>query len=152
MPYSTQTINGREYAYKYKSVWNKEKQRSEQKRDYLGRIIDGKLVPNKRQVLKEELAKEKVSTTKHGPVPARECRRLFSGATYLFDRIGADLEIDEDLRSCYPEIYKEIQSLAYYIALEPSSPLYRYKRWAATHKHPCGKDILPRGVASCCQC
>ena len=141
MSYSTQTIDGREYAYEYKSVWNKEKQRSEQKREYLGRIIDGKLVPNKRQALKEELAKEKGFATKRGPVPARECRRLFSGATYLFDKIGADLGIDEDLRSCYPEIYKEIQSLAYYIALEPSSPLYRYKRWAATHKHPCGKDI-----------
>ena len=45
MPYSTQIINGREYAYEYKSVWNKEKQRSEQKRDYLGRIIDGEFVP-----------------------------------------------------------------------------------------------------------
>jgi len=141
MAYSTQVIQGREYAYEYKSVWNKEKQRSEQKREYLGRIIDGVFVPNKKQILKEELAREKGEPTKRGPVPTEKCKRLFTGATYLFEKIGEELGVEADLRTCFPEIHKEVLSLAYYLALEPMSPLYRFKRWALTHKHPCGCEI-----------
>jgi len=141
MPRSTQIIDGREYVYEYKSVWNKEKQRSEQKREYLGRIIDGKFVPNKKQALKEKLAQEKKLVVKRGPVPAEECKRLFAGATYLFDKIGEKLGMEADLRSCFPGIHKEILSLSYYLALEPLSPMYRFKRWATTHEHPCARDI-----------
>ena len=141
MAYSTQKIQGREYAYEYKSVWNKEKQRSEQKREYLGRIIDGVFVPNKRQVLKDELARGKDEQAKRGPVPAEKCKRLFTGATYLFDRIGEKLGVEADLRACFPEIHNEVTSLAYYLALEPMSPMYRFKRWALTHKHPLGLEI-----------
>ena len=141
MAYSTQIIQGREYAYEYKSVWNKAKQRSEQKREYLGRIIDGVFVPNKRQTLKEELAREKDEPAKRGPVPAEKCKRLFTGATYLFDKIGEKLGVEADLRSCFPEIHKEVHSLAYYLALEPMSPMYRFKRWALTRNHPFGLEI-----------
>jgi hypothetical protein len=139
--YSTQIIQGREYAYEYKSVWNKEKQRSEQKREYLGRIIDGVFVPNKRQELKEELVRRKDTPIKRGPVPAGNCKRLFTGATYLFDRVSEMLGVEADLRACFPEIHKEIHSLAYYLALEPMSPMYRFKRWALTHKHPFNLEI-----------
>jgi Transposase len=141
VPRSSQIINGREYAYEYKSVWNKEKQRSEQKREYIGRIIDGEFVPNKNYQLREKLSKERETPDKPGPVPAIECKRLFSGATYLLDQLGETLGIEIDLESCFPSHHREILSLAYYLALEPSSPLYRFKRWAATHKHPYGKDI-----------
>ena len=141
MPYSTQIIQGREYAYEYKSIWNKEKQRSEQKREYLGRIINGVLVPNKKQALKNELAQMKETPRKRGPVPTEKCKRLFTGATYLFDKIGEALGVEADLQSCFPEIHKEVLSLAYYLALEPMSPMYRFKRWALTHKHPCGCEI-----------
>ena len=141
MPKSTQIIGGREYVYEYKSVWNKDKQRSEQKREYLGRIIDGKFVPNKKQALKEKLAQEKELAVKCGPIPAEECKRLFVGATYLFDKIGEKLGMEADLRSCFPGLHKEILSLSYYLALEPFSPMYRFKRWATTHKHPYARDI-----------
>jgi hypothetical protein len=141
MPRSTQIINGREYVYEYKSVWNKEKQRSEQNRDYLGRMIDGEFVPSKKYLLREELAQERGAPKKRDPVPVSECKRLFAGATYLLGRIGDALGVEADLKSCFPECYKQILSLAYYLALEPSSPMYRFKRWATTHEHPFGKDI-----------
>jgi len=141
MPRSTQIIGGREYVYEYKSVWNKEKQRSEPKRKYLGRMIEGEFVPNKKYLLRQELEKEKEQSTKRGPVPTTECKRLFSGATYLLNQIGDALGIDADLKSCFPSIHKELRSLAFYLALEPFSPMYRFKRWAVTHEHPYGKDI-----------
>ena len=141
MPKATQIINGREYVYEYISVWNKEKQRSEQKREYLGRMIDGEFVPNKNYLLRQELDHEQQSIKKRGPEPVSECKRVFAGATYLFDVIGETTGVKEDLKSCFPNIHKEMSSLAYYLALEPVSPMYRFKRWAATHEHPCGRDI-----------
>jgi transposase len=141
MPQGRQVIDGREYVYEYKSVWNKEKRRSEQKREYIGRVIDGEFVPNKRYLLREELEKNNAAVGRRGPVPAKECKRLFAGATYLFDRIGEATGITEDLKACFPDLHQEILSLSYYLALEPFSPLYRFKRWATTHEHPCGRDI-----------
>ena len=147
MPRGTQYIGGREYVYEYKSIWNKEKQRSEQKREYIGRMIDGELVLNKKQQLKEEFEREKEQGKKRGPVPAVECKRQFAGATYLFSKISETLGIGTDLKSCFPGMHKEMLSLAYYLALEPSSPMYRFKRWAVTHEHPCGKDIPSQRIS-----
>jgi transposase len=141
MPRATQIISGREYVYEYKSVWNKSKQRSEQKREYLGRMINGEFVPNKKFLLREELAQEKAVAIKRGPSPATECERAFSGATYLFDKISDMLGVEADLKACFPGFYKEILSLAYYLVLEPHSPVYRFKRWSASHTHPYGRDI-----------
>ena len=59
MPKGKQTIQGRTYVYEYKHHWNSEKKRSEQKREYMGRIIDGKFVPNKVYLLRQELEEER---------------------------------------------------------------------------------------------
>jgi transposase len=138
MPQGRQFINGREYVYDYKSVWNKEKQRSEQKREYIGRIIDGEFVPSKRYELQQELS-EKNGEKHHSPPSITECKRVFAGATHLFDEIGKLTGVERDLQACFPKRYKEILSLVYYLALEPHSPLYRFKRWGLTHEHPFGK-------------
>lgn len=140
MPRGSQIIQGREYVYEYVSVWNKEKQRSEQKREYIGRIIDGEFAPNKRYLLKQELASQQAEN-RRGPKVAENCKRLFAGATHILDEIGDKTGVAKDLAACFPQIHKEIQSLAYYLALEPDAPLYRFRRWAATHEHPCGRDI-----------
>jgi transposase len=140
MPQGRQIINGREYAYNYISVWNKEKQRSEQKRDYIGRIVDGIFCPNKKYLLQQELSGV---IAKNEPESGKitGCKRLFVGATYLLDQVGILTGIQEDLKICFPRIYREIQSLAYYLVLEPDSPLYRFNHWAQSHAHPFGMDI-----------
>ena len=91
--------------------------------------------------MREELKKGKATVGKRGPVPANECKRLFAGATYIFDQIGEITGVTKDIKTSFPGIDKELLSLSYYLALEPFSPMYRFKRWAATHEHPCGKDI-----------
>ena len=141
MAQGRQVIDGREYVYEYRSVWNKEKQRSEQKREYLGRIIDGQFVPNKTSILRAKLNKEAVTNGSSESVPVVGCRRLFAGATYLLDRIGDVTGVTDDIRACFPGIHRELQSLVYYLALEPCSPMYRFGRWAKTHDHPYEKDI-----------
>jgi hypothetical protein len=102
--------------------------------------VDGEFVPSKKYLLQQELSQER-SEKKRGPVPTESCRRLFAGATYLLSAIGEKLGVERDLKACFPQQHKEILSLVYYLALEPDTPLYRFGRWAHTHKHPYGEDI-----------
>lgn len=132
----TQIINGTEYVYEYVSVWNADKKRSEQKRTYIGKNVDGVFVPNKAYSLQQ-----RVDRVKPGPVPASECKRLFYGATYLLDSIGEVTGVTEDLKQCFPQEYKAIMSLAYFLVLEENTPMYRFGKWARTHVHPYGSDI-----------
>lgn len=136
----TQTINGTEYVYEYISVWNSAKKRSEQKRNYIGKNVNGIFVPNKHYALQQQIANAKVEM-KPGPVPTTACKRLFYGATYLLDTIGQATSITEDLKKCFPEDYEEILSLAYFLVLEENTPIYRFHKWAAMHVHPFQTDI-----------
>ena len=141
--------SGITYAYESISYWDKEKRQSRAKRTLIGRVDpdSGKIVPTDgrmKKMNKSDLhpTPDKLGpTSRRSPVPAKECKRLFAGATYLFDRIGEATGVTEDLKASFPGLHEEMLSLSYYLALEPSSPLYRFKRWATTHDHPCGRDI-----------
>lgn len=135
----TQVIRGIEYVYEDQPYWDSEKKRGTHKRVYIGKNFDGIFVPNKKYKLQQELDTLK-SEVKPGPVPAAECKRTFCGATVLLDAISNKIGVTQDLKACFPEDYKAIQSLAYYLVLE-SAPLYRFKKWSCTHEHPYGKDI-----------
>lgn len=130
--------NGVTYVYESKGYWDKEKQQARNNRVCIGKLDPetGELIPSKR------LAAQDASTAPgKGAVPCVECARNFYGATYLFDAIGARLGITEDLKRCFPEIYKQILSVAYYLILEDRNPMSRFPRWALTHAHPYGKNI-----------
>ena len=60
---------------------------------------------------------------KPGPVPATRTARLFYGATWLFNVIGEQLGISEDLKRCFPKTFRQILSVAYYLVLEDKNPL-----------------------------
>ncbi|TKB05469.1 transposase, partial [Desulforhopalus sp. IMCC35007] len=78
---------------------------------------------------------------KPGPVPITRQARSFYGATYLFDQLGEEVGVTEDLKSCFPETYRQILSIAYYLIVEDRNSLSRFPRWAAVHRHPHGRDI-----------
>ncbi len=137
MPRGTQVINDTEYVYEYDSTWDKEKKYGTHKRNYIGKIVDGAFVPNKKYRLQMQLEESR----KGGPVPVAEHKRWFYGATYLFDAIGEKLGVSADLRKCFPETYKKILSVAYYLILEDRNPLSRFGKWARTHVHPFGKAL-----------
>lgn len=134
--------SGITYAYESVSYWDKEKKQSRAKRTLIGRVDpqSGKVVPTDGRVQK---SKESVNSqsAKRGPVPSLEVSRHFYGATYLFDTVGEKLGITDDLKRCFPDIYKEILSLAYYLILEEQGALFRFEKWGILHKHPYGKDI-----------
>lgn len=136
--YQTNKQTGITYAYKSESYWNKEKQQSRSKRKCIGKVepSTGKIVPTRKT--------RPYNNTRSGggvPISITNAARYFYGATYLFDKIGEKLGVTSDLKQCFPDTYKQIQSIAYYLILEDKNPLSRFTKWAALHKHPYGKDI-----------
>jgi hypothetical protein len=73
--------------------------------------------------------------------PPAVFQRNFCGATWIFDEIGRKLGITDDLKACFPETWKQILSIAYYLILEDRNPLSRFPRWATNHRHPFGAVI-----------
>ena len=128
------------YVYESKAFWDKEKRQSRARRTLLGRLDPktGEIVPTdgrgkrRRDMFPEEAAK-------HAVLP--NIRRRFAGATHLFDAICKMTGVAEDLRRCFPDTWKAILSVAYYLIIEDSNPLSRFGRWSATHAHPFGEDI-----------
>ena len=128
------------YAYESKSYWDREKQQSRAKRTLIGRVDEasGRIVPTDGRGRKK---KDADSPRKRGPVPTTSVRRLFYGATYLLDAIGKNLGITADLKKCFPNNYKRILSVAYYLIIEENNPLSRFEKWSDLHKHPYGENI-----------
>jgi len=135
--------SGLTYAYESVSYWDKEKQQGRSKRKYLGRWDEetGQIIPTKgrRNKKKQEEAQETQAT--QVDTSSLEISRKFYGATYLLESIGKSIGVTEDLKTCFPDTYKQILSLAFYLILEPDSPMHRFEKWGLTHKHPYGKNI-----------
>jgi transposase len=138
--YQKDKRSGITYAYESISHWDKEKQQSRSKRKLIGRVDDltGEIVPTDGRGRKP---KADMSAIKKGPVPSESVQRRFYGATYLLDAIGDKLGITSDLKRCFPDCYKQLQSIAYYLILEENNPLFRFEKWHILHKHPYDKDI-----------
>ena len=139
MSRGTQVINGVEYVYEYDSKWNSTKKYGTHKRNYIGKIINGNFITNKRYQL--QLALQEAQKKRPGPVATEASSRRFYGATYLLDVIGEKLSITQDLKKCFPETWEQILSIAYYLIMEDRNPLTRFPKWSATHTHPHGKNI-----------
>lgn len=138
--FQTDKRSGITYAYESISYWDKDKQQSRSKRTLIGRLDNetGEIIPTDGRGRKN---KEVSMPAKRGPVPTTETTRLFYGATYLLDAIGEKLGIIDDLRHCFPNTYRQILSIAYYLILEDKNPLYRFEKWSSLHKHPYGNNI-----------
>nr|WP_232363816.1 hypothetical protein [Desulfogranum japonicum] len=136
--YQANKKTGVTYAYESVSYWDKKKQQSRAKRKCIGRLDPEtrKIIPTRKR--KKPAVEEKA---KRGPVPVTRLARSFYGATYLFDYIGKDTGVTDDLKACFPESYRQILSIAYYLILEDRNPLSRFPRWAAIHRHPHGENI-----------
>ena len=119
------------YAYESTSYWDKDKKQSRSRRRLIG-IVDSETGEIK-------------ATRKKQPALAEPAwlyaKRTFYGATYLFDCIVATTGIAEDLKECFPDTYKQILSIAYFLILEDKNPLSRFPKWSRLHIHPYGKII-----------
>jgi transposase len=131
--------NGVTYVYESVGYWDKEKKQARNRRKCIGKLdpLTGEIVPSH----KIELADLASQARKRGPKPVLESERRFYGATYLFDAIGEKLGVTRDLQLCFPEIHRQILSMAYYLVLEDRNPMSRFPKWALTHVHPYDKAL-----------
>jgi transposase len=136
--YQTNKKTGVTYAYESISYWDKDKQQSRAKRKCIGRVD-----PETKKIIPTRKRKKPVVAVRarRGPAPITYASRKFYGATYLFDRIGSQTGVTKDLRTCFPDSYRQILSIAYYLILEDKNPLSRFPRWANTHRHPHGQAV-----------
>lgn len=138
----TDKRTGITYAYDTTYYWDKEKRQSRSKRICVGKIDPetGDIVPTRGRAKKgSKSASGKPAKT--GPKPFVETRHLYYGATYLLNEFADELGLAADLRQCFPETYKQLLSVAFYLILEDNNPLYRFEKWHLTHKHPYGESI-----------
>jgi len=134
--YQTNKKTGVTYVYESISYWDKEKQQSRARRRCIGKVDH-----ETKEIIPTRKRKPATGKTRQGSTPITMTSRNFYGATYLFDRIGEETGVVEDLKTCFPDSYQQILSLAYYLVLEDKNPLSRFPRWAATHRHPYGEII-----------
>lgn len=139
--YWTNKKTGIKYAYNNEAYWDKEKKQSRAKRTLLGKVDPdtGEIVPTRPYKKKDKTASP--IQVKPGPVPITEYKRGFFGATYLLDQIGGISGVTDDLKACFPEIYKQILSVVYFLILEESNALNRFSHWQKLHVHPNREDI-----------
>ena len=136
------------YAYESVSYWDKEKRQSRAKRKLIG-IVDpetGEIKPTTKKKRKPGRTGEASGTsgaqaiTESG-MPWLCAKRVFYGATYLLDCIGRETGVEADLEACFPDTYRQILSIAYFLILEDKNPLCRFPKWGKLHNHPYGQCI-----------
>ena len=136
--YQSDKRSGITYAYESVSTWDKEKKQSRSKRTLIGRLDEetGEILATDGRMKGKKVPKPPVQIKK-----VAQYARFFFGATYLLDAIGDKLGVTEDLRQCFPDIYRQMLSIIYYLILEDKNPLYRFEKWGLIHKHPHREDI-----------
>jgi transposase len=134
--------SGITYAYEAVYYWDKEKKQSRCKRKLIGRVDSetGDIIPTDGRCRKDKSSKSKISV-KQEPVVVTPSRHMYYGATYLLKTLSDQLGLTADLQICFPDFYKQLLSIAFYLILEDNTPLYRFEKWHLTHKHPHGEDI-----------
>ena len=138
----TDKRTGITYAYETQYYWDKEKQQSRAKRVCVGKVdpVTNEIIPTRGRSKKKETPSNR-PVLKRGSRSFCETKHLYYGATYLFDKLADELGLAADLKLCFPDSYKKLLSIAYYLILEDNNPLYRFEKWNHTHKHPYGADI-----------
>ena len=105
--------SGITYAYESKSYWDKEKKQSRSTRTLIGRVDPetGEIVPTDNRNRAKSLPSDRQE--KRGRTSFTKNKRLFYGATYLFDQIGKQTGVTEDLKKCFPDSFKKILGNSY---------------------------------------
>lgn len=145
--YHTNKKTGITYAYENKAYWDKEKRQSRSKRKLIGKVdpATGNIIPTR--PYKRQGTPTSEGQTKPGLRPITKMQRSFYGASYLFDEIGKITGVADDLKACFPDTYRQILSVAYYLILEENNSLSRFSHWQKLHIHPYGQDIPSQRVS-----
>lgn len=130
---------GRTYVYRVESYWDKEKKAPRNKQICLGRLDSktGEIIPSKKQCKIVERA---------GSVPEITVTSRVAGPSHLLDKLTHSSGIGNLLKKCFPDDFKLILSLVYYIA-HKGGALSRSQPWSDSCLHPFGKTIASQRIS-----
>lgn len=125
------------YVYEYSPYWDKKKKQARNKQVCIGKIdpVSGKLIPSKR--LSPELAAARD--------PAVTASAEIVGVSMILDAITTQLGLDGILKASFPNEYRQILSMAYYLASQ-GGPLSHCGTWCKSHAHPCGIPLTSQCI------
>lgn len=134
---------GTTYAYESVYRWDKEKQQSRAKRVCVGKLDPetGKIVPTRHKAKKGEGKAAQAAAAKLEPVSSFNLQFLSGGAVRLLDAFAERTGLREDLKVCFPDHYKQLLSVGYFLVLEDTNPLIKYEKWSKLHNLPIGRDL-----------
>lgn len=126
------------YYDKNAKTHNKEKQ----KRLYIGKVVNGEFIPNKKYLANPELSRKDVGSLITDSVDLSKIRSRSFGATFLLQTLAKKYGLTEDLTSVYgEELANQLLSLAMFMTLESLSALSLYPLWQRRFWVPSDRDM-----------
>lgn len=112
------------YVYESESYWNKEKQQARNKRVCIGKLSEDNktLIPSKRLNPLQAAARD----------PEVKASATIVGSHFILDVITQKLGLDKLLKTIFPQFYRQIQLMAYYLVAYGGA-LSRCEAWCKSH-------------------
>lgn len=132
--------SGVTYVYSIeKSYWDKQKKSPRNKQIFLGKLDPetGEIIPSKRKAKIAESAASASSVTAVSRV---------AGPYLLLEQITRKHGLDKLLKKCFPDKWKLILSLVYFI-VHKGTALSRSQPWSSSCLHPFGEPIANQRVS-----
>ena len=125
--------NGVTYIYEARSIWNPNKQRSEQKRIYIGKKDPetGELIPNKtyHKLYGDEATNDDSAPDEAHAKPFEVMSSHDYGNIAIMQHAADDTGLTDTLKECFPDKWEDILACAMHCCSE-NEPLYLCKPWA----------------------
>ena len=134
----TNKKTGVTYVYEAVAVWDKEKKQPRSNRVCVGKLDPetGEFIPSKR--LKPEQAAVRD--------PSVAATTKVAGPALVLDMVVAELRLDRTLRKAFPDTWKEILAMAYFLAVR-GGPLSHCEGWCRSHLQPSERKLESQRVS-----
>ena len=130
---------GAVYVYSVESYWDKEKKAPRNKQVCIGKLDQetGEVIPSKRR---HKVAERAVSA------PGVTVTSRVAGPSLILDKLTQDYGINKLLKKCFPNDFKLILSLVYYI-VHKGGALSRAEPWSTSCLHPFANPIVSQRIS-----
>jgi transposase len=143
-----QLINGIMYEYEDLPYWDPGKKRGSHKRVYTGHYDkDGNFIQSKNYRARISNSEIETAGTNLNPKVSIPSKTFQHGATYLLEKIADRTGVLNDLKVCFPETYRMILSLVFFLIIESGKALYLARHFTESHSHPYGDLITSPNIS-----
>ena len=141
MPFHLNHVNKRTgvtYVYESISFWDKKRKQSRNKQVCVGKLdsATGKFIPSKRLTPEQAAVRD----------PAVTATAEIVGTSIVLDAITDQLGLGNLLKSSFPNEYRQILAMAYYLTSQ-GGPLSYCGTWCKSHGHSIGESLTSQRIS-----